>query len=186
MLCDCARYGSSERTAVVPHWDRHKEVDITVAAAPEAAFAFLDDQLAVGRHMSGGSAMMMGGRMSYELDGQLGRAVGSVIRMTGSMLGVRLAVQEVVTERVSPVRKVWATVGPQRMIVMSSYRMGFDISSSWRGAQVRMFIDFCLPRRGLPRLLGWLTGDYYARWCLLQMGNALQSRFSESPAAGSS
>jgi hypothetical protein len=67
--------------------------------------------------------MMMGGRMTYAFDAAGGRAVGSVIKMGGSFLGIRLAVEEVVIERQPPHHKAWETVGQPRMIVISRYRM---------------------------------------------------------------
>jgi hypothetical protein len=45
--------------------------------------------------------------MTYEFDEAKGRAVGSVIKMGGSFLGIKLFVEEVVTERDSPRRNVW-------------------------------------------------------------------------------
>jgi len=51
------------------------------------------------------SGMMLGGSMSCEVDERGGREVGSVIRMAGTILGLRLAVEEIVTERIPPRRK---------------------------------------------------------------------------------
>ena len=69
-----------------------------VRAAPQALFDRLDDQTRLAEHM-GGPHMIMGGRMSYSFDGGEGRAVGSVIRMCGSFLGLMLYVGEEVTEQ---------------------------------------------------------------------------------------
>ena len=69
-----------------------------VRAAPQALFDRLDDQTRLAEHM-GGPYMMMDGRMSYSFDGGEGRAVGSVIRMRGSFLGLMLYVGEEVTEQ---------------------------------------------------------------------------------------
>lgn len=59
-------------------------------ASPEAVFERLDDPAALGSHMQKPSAMMLDGTMRYELDEGWGRAVGSVIRMTGNVLALRL------------------------------------------------------------------------------------------------
>jgi len=84
---------------------RHEEVTVHVAATPERLFAYLDDPTQLGGHMTKPSSMMLGGSMSYEVDERGGREVGSVIRMTGAVLGLRLAVEEMVTERTPPRRK---------------------------------------------------------------------------------
>ncbi len=49
--------------------------------------------------------MMMGWTMSYDLDAAKGRAIGSVIKMRGRMLGLELLVEEVITERSPPLHQ---------------------------------------------------------------------------------
>ncbi len=107
----------------------HGEEAIAEARAPpHRVFDHLDDQARLATHMEKPSMMMMGGRMSYEFDDAKGRAVGAVIKMGGAFLGVRLFVEEVVTERDPPRRKVWETRGRPRILVIGAYRMGFEIS----------------------------------------------------------
>src|SRR3990167_6963246 len=78
--------------------------------------------------MGGPSAMMGGGRMTYAFDAQRGQAVGSHIRMGGEAFGLRLFVDEVVTVRDPPRRKVWRTTGEPRLIIIGAYEMGFEIA----------------------------------------------------------
>jgi hypothetical protein len=78
---------------------QHDEVRVAVNAPAPALFDHLDDQQRLAAHMEKPSMMMMGGRMSYELDAAKGRAVGSVIRMGGSVLWLNLFVEEVIAER---------------------------------------------------------------------------------------
>lgn len=99
-----------------------------IAATPKQLFAHLDDHTRLAAHMEKRSAMMMGGRMTYAFDDAGGRAVGSVIRMGGRVLGVTIEVEEVVTERIPPRRKVWETIGRPRLLIIGAYRMGFDPS----------------------------------------------------------
>ena len=108
----------------------HEEVTVDVATSPERLFEYLDDPTRLGGHMTKPSGMMLGGSMSYDVDERGGREVSSVIRMTGAILGLRLGVEEIVTERIPPPRKVWETRGPQRMIVINSYD-GFNIEKTW-------------------------------------------------------
>jgi hypothetical protein len=61
---------------------------------------------------------MGAGRMSYEFDAAKGQTIGSHIRMGGKAFGLRLAVEEVVTEREPPRRKVWKTIGTPALVVI--------------------------------------------------------------------
>lgn len=115
------------------------------------------------------SAMMLGGSMQYRLDALQGRAVGSVIRMEGRVLGLRLCIVEVVTERDPPHRKVWNTVGEPRLLVFGAYRLGFELAREGQGSRLRCFIDYDLPRPPVGRFLGRLGAHVYARWCLSRM-----------------
>lgn len=149
---------------------RHTEAAARVAASPHRVFAHLDDQTRLAEHMSKPSLIMGGGKMTYDFDEQKGQAVGSHIRLGGSAFGVRLYLDEMVTERTPPRHKVWRTVGQPKLIVVDSYEMGFDISVVDRGSALRVWIDYELPPRGLGRIVPWL-GDAYARWCVGQMVN---------------
>jgi hypothetical protein len=155
----------------------HTEARVTVSAAPAEVFAFLDDQEALGEHMTHSSAMMAGGRMIYEFDEARGRAVGSIIRMRGEMLGLTLRIEEVVTERTPPRRKVLETRGDQNMLVISAYRLGFEIDVAHGGAAVCVFIDYDLPRGFFLGVLSSLPAYFYARWCVTRMGDAAVERF---------
>jgi len=122
------------------------------------------------------SAMMLGGSMHYAFDMAGGRAVGSVIKMNGNVLGIGLGVEEVVTER-TPSRKVWETRGEPHLLVIGAYRMGFDVAPADAGSRLRVFIDFNLPGRGVARLLGALFGTAYARWCVARMSGDAARHF---------
>lgn len=154
---------------------------VVLPVAPEAAFAFLDDQAEMGRHMEKPSLMMMGGRMTYHMDAQAGRAVGSVITMGGAFLGLTLSVAETVTERTPPVSKVWATSGPQQLLIMASYRMGFDLTPAGSGAALRVWIDYALPPPGVWRWVGAVLAPLYARWCVGRMASDAQRHFGGAP-----
>jgi hypothetical protein len=132
-------------------------------------FDFLDDPRRLGAHMSRASWMMAGGRMDYLLDEQQGRAVGSMIRLSGRAIGITLAVEETVIERVRPRRKVWQTVAEPRLLVIGAYRMGFDIEPRRPGSGLAVFIDYALPLALAARSLGRLFGGVYARWCVGRM-----------------
>ncbi len=140
-----------------------------IAADPQRAFDHLDDQVALAAHMTKRSAMMGGGRMTYAFDAARGQAVGSHIRMGGSAFGLSLDVDEVVTVREPPRRKAWATTGQPRLLVISGYRMGFDIEPVGSASRLTVWIEYDLPSHGLAKLLAAPFAAMYARWCVNRM-----------------
>ncbi len=155
----------------------HQASDVVVNATAEAVFDHLDDQSRLGGHMEKPSAMMMGGRMTYELDAGKGRVVGSRITMRGSLLGLNLFVTEAITERTPPVRKIWETRERPHLLVIDSYRMGFEITPMGERCRLRLFIDYTLPRSWPARLLGAIFAPIYARWCIDRMSKDATTAF---------
>ena len=164
----------------------HFEASALVAAPADRVFAYADDPARLSSHMSKSSWMMGGGRMETELDADHGQTVGSRIRLSGRVLGIQLSVEEIVTDRVPPHRKVWETTGSSRLLVIGHYRMGFEIASQENGSVLRVYIDYAPPEDAPARWLGLLFGRYYARWCIQQMVRDTVKQFasfdSESPA----
>ena len=148
---------------------RHYESSALVAAPAERVFAHIDDHSRLSGHMSGSSWMMGGGSMSIEADEGGGRKVGSRIRLAGTACGVALSVEEVVTEHRPPYAKTWETVGTPRLLVVGSYRMGFELTPRGEHSQLRVFIDYELPTGLVGHWLGRLFGGFYASWCTQQM-----------------
>ena len=157
---------------------RHRDATALISARPEDVFAFVDDHSRFSSHMSESSWMMGGGRMRVELDGLAGRAVGSHIRLSGKVFGISLSLDEVVTHRDPPTKKVWETVGTPRLLVIGSYRMGIEISPAHQGCRLVVFIDYELPPKWPTRWLGWLLGGTYAKWCVLQMTDGTLKHFA--------
>jgi carbon monoxide dehydrogenase subunit G len=147
----------------------HFECSVLVNAPAEAVFSRLDDPRLLSAHMSGSSWMMAGSRMALELDASQGRAVGAPIRMGGRVLGMALSLEEIVTERNPPQRKVWETTGAPRLLVIGHYRMGYDLTPQGDSSLLRVFIDYAFPEGGPSRWLGRMFGGYYARWCTERM-----------------
>lgn len=147
----------------------HESATVEVAMAPEQLFESLDDHTRLAAHMEKPSMMTLGGRMTYAFEEDKGRAVGSVIRMSGRFLDISLGVDEVVTERDPPRRKVWESMGRPRLLVIGPYRMGFEIEPKGDGSALRVFIDFSRPASPDGRILGVLFARTYARWCVRRM-----------------
>ena len=148
-----------------------------MAAPAEEVFAFVDDHSKLSSHMSRRSWMMGGGAMSIETDAMGGRAVGSKIRLSGSVLGVLLSVEEVVIERLPPHRKMWRTCGEPKLLVIGAYQMGVDVEPRGKESLLRVFIDYAYPTRGIWRLLGSLFAVSYAKWCTGRMAHDAAEHF---------
>jgi hypothetical protein len=151
---------------------------VPAAASAERVFDRLDDQTHLGAHMAQSSAMMGGGRMTYDFDEGRGQAVGPHIRMGGSAFGLSLFVDEVVTERDPPRRKVWRTVGAPRLLVVGAYEMGFEISPASAGSSLRVWISYDLAPTLLGRWLGPILAPLYARWGVGRMAGDAAAHFA--------
>ena len=147
----------------------HDESSGLANAPVEQVFAFLDDPKSLAAHMGESSMMMLGSRMSINVDAGGGRVIGSKVRMQGRMMGVRLSLEEVITERQVPAMKVWETIGTPKLLVISHYRMGFELTRNGASSLVRVFIDYSLPNKPPGAWLGHWLGAVYARWCTRQM-----------------
>lgn len=140
-----------------------------VPSSVDNVFAHIDDHTQLSSHMNKPSWKTGWSRMKTELDEGRGQKVGSRIRLMGRVLGIELSVEEMVTERVPPHRKVWKTTGAPKLLVIGHYRMGFELSPQGNGSMLRVFIDYALPEKAPDRWLGRLFSRYYARWCTQQM-----------------
>ena len=157
----------------------HNE-SVALALAPaDRVFAYLDDPKALAAHMGEPSMMMMGSRMSIDVDDDAGRSIGSKIRMQGSVFGIPLSLEEEITERQVPFKKVWETIGTPNLRVMAQYRMGFELTPKGDSSLVRVFIDYSLPTNAPGSWLGRLLGGIYARWCTHRMASDAATHFQK-------
>lgn len=152
------------------------ETSVDVNTSPAVLFAEMDDHERLAAHMMKSSAMMAGNAMRVELDETKGRSIGSKIRMSGDVLGFALELEEVVTERVPPKRKVWETVGEPRLLVVGNYRMGFEIGKRDGTSRLTVFIEYDDPPAPWG-LAGRLLGPIYARWCTESMAQGAKRWF---------
>lgn len=159
-------------------WAHHHETHAEVPASAERVFAAVDDHNQLSSHMSRPSWRMGGARMETILDDGQARRIGSHIRMTVRVLGLHLALDEVITEREPPIRKLWETVGTPRLLVIGAYRMGFEVAPQGDHSSLRVFIDYVWPDGWLGRTLGRLFAGYYARWCTEAMVNDTVRHFA--------
>jgi hypothetical protein len=139
-----------------------------ISASAESIFNYLDDHARLSKHMTKSSWMMGGSSMSIAVDADQGKKLGSTIIMAGSVFGTSLSVEEVVCEYQAPLHKAWQTIGRPHLLVIGSYRMGFNIEPRESSSTLCVFIDYAKPDGLLGRCLGML-GSIYARWCTQAM-----------------
>lgn len=94
------------------------------------------------------------------------------------VFGFRLYLDEVVIMREPPLKKTWETVGELRLLVIGPYRMGFELIPDGNYSQLRVAIDYELPVKGIPWLLGRIFGRSYAQWCTQRMVKDAQHSFA--------
>ena len=158
----------------------HQASSSLARGSPDSVFSYLDDPKTLATHMGESSMMMLGSHMSIDVDADDGRVIGSIIRMRGRIMGIPLALEEVITERQPPNRKVWETIGTPKLLVMAHYRMGFELTPKGEVTTVRVFIDYSLPTAAPGLWLGRVLGPVYARWCTKQMADDVARQFDSA------
>ena len=156
----------------------HHESTGPANAPVEPVFAFLDDPKALATHMGESSMMMLGLRMSIDVDAGSGRVIGSRVSMQGRILGIRLSLEEVITKRQIPAMKVWETTGTPKILVIAHYLMGFELTRNGASSLVCVFIDYSPPIKPPGSWFGYLLGAVYAHWCTKQMVMGAARHFS--------
>ena len=164
-----------EPTAVLLPY--HEQVDVMVAAPRQQVFDFIDDPKHLAGHMSKPSWRMAGSTMDLTTDAHGGRRTGSRMRLAGRMLGMRLVVETVVTERDPPVRKAWETSREPKLIVIGPYRMSATIDRMPAQSRVALRIDYALPGTRRDAVTSWLARRY-ARWCVRRMASEVAAAFA--------
>jgi hypothetical protein len=161
----------------------HEEARGVVEAPADAVFAFLDDQANLSSHMSKPSGMMLGTTMQIVMEPDHTKRVGSRFGFSGSVLGVPLQVDEVVTSRNPPSGKAWETTVEPTLWVIGRYGMGFELAPQGSRSELRVYIDYARPAGALSSVLGLFFGPAYARWCTRVMVNDAIKHFGEAVAA---
>ena len=150
-------------------YERHYEENVRLPVGADEIFSYADDFSKLSSHMNKSSSMMMGGSMQTSADQARGQAIGSHVSMKARMMGIELFLEELVTERKPPHYKAWETIGRPRLLVIDSYRLGFEITEQGKSSKLRIFIDYNLPTTTSLRWLGRMFGKLYAKWCVQQM-----------------
>lgn len=115
--------------------------------------------------------------MRIDIDEHGGRAVGSIIRMSGTVLGLRLTVEEIVRRRDPPWVKEWETRGKARLLVIDTNRMAFTITPHEAISRLVVAIEYRLSSGGVEWLFGCVLGQISAAWCTRRMVNGARAAF---------
>jgi hypothetical protein len=142
-----------------------------IHSSPEKVFAQMDDFSKTGMHMSESSMMMMGSKLTLEQLSNNPTGVGAKYRWYGRMMGMTMDFSEAVTKWQPPVLKEWEIIGNAKIIIMSWYRMWFEIASNERGTIAKISISYLPPKEWYYKILSFLFAKWYCNWCLNNMLN---------------
>ncbi|OSZ77150.1 hypothetical protein CAP36_12100 [Chitinophagaceae bacterium IBVUCB2] len=148
-----------------------KSKNILIHSTPEKAFAQMDDFSKTGMHMSESSMMMMGSKLKLEQLSPNATGVGAKYRWYGKIMGMTMDFSETVTKWQRPKLKEWETVGEAKIIIMSWYRMCFEISPAENGTIAKISISYLLPKEWFYKILSFFFANWYCNWCLNNMLN---------------
>ena len=123
---------------------RRRARSTLIDAPPSRAFALVDGHARLASHERVVADDVWRGGCQVELDSGQGQVVGSHIWLTGTVFGLRLFLDEVVTRRDPPTMKAWPR---------------------W----ARRDCSYDLPSGRVTRWLGRLLSRLYARWCVTRM-----------------
>ena len=117
-----------------------------IHSTSEKVFAQMDDFSKTGMHMSESSMMMMGSKLKLEQLSINSAGVGAKYRWYGKMMGMTMDFSETVTEWQPPKLKEWETIGKAKIIIMSWYRMWFEITPAENGTIAKISISYLPPK----------------------------------------
>ena len=131
----------------------------------------MDDFSKTGMHMSESSMMMMGSKLNLEQLSENAIGVGAKYRWYGKMMGMTMDFSETVTKWKPPYVKEWEIVGDAKIIIMSWYRMWFEIIPSKKDTIAKISISYLPPKEWYYKILSFFFVKWYCNWCLKNMLN---------------
>jgi hypothetical protein len=148
-----------------------KSKSILIHSTPGKVFTLMDDFSKTGMHMGENSMMMMGSKLKLEQLSTNATGVGASYRWYGKMIGMTIEFSETVTIWQPPKIKEWETVGEAQIIIMSWYRMWFEIASAENGTIAKLSISYRQPKEWFYKILSFFFARWYCNWCLNNMLN---------------
>lgn len=141
----------------------------TYNSTPEKVFQSLDDLGVTGMHMTESSMPMMGGKLNLEFITPHHTGLGSKYRWTGNVMWMDMDFTVEVTKWISGKEKTWETIGDPKVIIYSWYRMHLKISEDGNSTKAELSISYEKPKGWFNKVICFLLGDWYCRWCLKHM-----------------
>ena len=142
-----------------------------IHSSREKVFTQMDDFSKTGMHMTESSMMMMGSKLKLELLSTNATGVDACYHWYGKLMGMTMDFSEIVTKWQTPILKEWETIGEARIIIMSWYRMWFEITTVENATNAKISITYRLPKEWYFKILSFLFAIRYCNWCLNNMLN---------------
>jgi hypothetical protein len=142
---------------------------VEIAARPEAVFSYADDIRNIGWHMTESSMPLMGSKLNVQIVSKNPTGLGASYRWYGKVMGLTIDFTETVTKWVRNKERVWSTIGEPQIIIIGNYEMWFNLEPAGAKTRLTFGIRYDLPRPLFWRLVGFLLGGPYSRWCLKNM-----------------
>lgn len=120
-------------------------------------------------HMTKSSMPMMGGKLNLEFITRHHTGLGSKYRWTGKVMWMEMDFTVEVTKWLDGKEKTWETIGHPKVIIYSWYRMHLEISGDDNITKAELAISYEKPKGGFNKIICFLLGDWYCRWCLKHM-----------------
>jgi hypothetical protein len=152
---------------------------ILIHSTPEKVFVQMDDFSKTGMHMTESSMMMMGSKLTLEQLSEKANGIDSKYRWYGKMMGMTMDFSEAVTKWEAPKLKEWETFGEAKMIIMSWYKMWFEIAPDENGTIAKISISYLPPNEWYYKILSFFFVRFYCDWCLDNMLNDSKSNLEK-------
>ena len=149
---------------------------ISYKASPEKVFDCIDDLGVTGMHMAESSMPMMGGKMELEFLTPHKTGLHTRYRWTGKALWWKLDFTVEVTKWIRGKEKTWETIGATKIILYSWFQMNLNIEPALDETIAYLSISYKQPVGVLNKILCFLLGDWYCRWCLNNMLSDTEKR----------
>ena len=157
-----------------------KSKSLLIHSTPEKVFAQMDDFSKTSMHMSESSMMMMGSKLTLEQLSKNATGVGASYRWYGKMMGMTMDFSETVTKWEQNKLKEWETIGYAKIIIMSWYRMWFEISPTENSTMAKISISYLLPKEWYFKILSFFFATWYCNWFLNNMLNDTEKNLEKT------
>ena len=75
--------------------------------------------------------------------------------------------------------KQWETVGEAKIIIMSWFRMWFEIAFAENETSVKLSISYLPPKQWFYKILSFFFAKWYCNWCINIMWDDTKKNFEQ-------